>query len=142
MKRFRGTQAEYSELHKWIRKNKPQPECCQLCKKTKFVIIESKTTCRRNFKKRLDIELANISGKYKRDINDFMWLCQKCHREHDNINENLKKGIEKRCRYFVFGFCHYYRQKCNGEWNLCDIYKIMMEKNTPVTNVIPSETKT
>lgn len=29
-------------------------------------------------------ELANISGQYKRDTNDFQWVCRSCHTKIDN----------------------------------------------------------
>lgn len=29
------------------------------------------------------MELSNISGEYKRDVNDFEWLCVSCHRKKD-----------------------------------------------------------
>jgi len=35
------------------------------------------------------LELSNISGKYKRDINDYEWLCVKCHRIKDG---NMPQG--------------------------------------------------
>lgn len=48
-------------LHDWIRRRKSKPELCEECKKIP------------------PYDLSNISGKYKRDINDFRWLCRKCH---------------------------------------------------------------
>ena len=63
-----------SSLHEWIRNYKPKPKVCEICKKN------------------LPYDLANISGKYKRDITDFRWLCRKCHMENDG---RLKKLIEK-----------------------------------------------
>ena len=29
------------------------------------------------------LDLANISGCYKRDIGDFRWLCRRCHMTED-----------------------------------------------------------
>ena len=29
--------------------------------------------------------MANISGEYKRDVDDYEWLCLKCHRLFDSI---------------------------------------------------------
>ncbi len=54
-----------SSLHQWIKNHKPKPKFCEICKKNK------------------PYDLANISGKYKRDINDFEWLCRKCHMKKD-----------------------------------------------------------
>lgn len=60
-------------LHRWIRTHKPKPEVCELCHS------ESPR------------EVANISGQYKRDINDFQWVCRRCHMKSDNRITNLVK---------------------------------------------------
>jgi hypothetical protein len=70
---WKGNDVGYGALHKWISKNKPKPELCEECNKKKL------------------LELANISGEYKRDINDYRWLCRKCHMiSDDRIIKNLK----------------------------------------------------
>lgn len=56
-----GDKITYEALHQWIRRNKPKTNFCEECK----------------IKKPFDV--ANISGEYKRDINDFKWLCRSCH---------------------------------------------------------------
>lgn len=117
LKKFKGTLNEYQQLHSWIRKHKPKPECCELCKKTKIVLI-----WRRGPTKRIDLELANISGKYKKDIDDFMWICHKCHLEFDGT---MVRSDGKKCRYFCFGKCYYYKNKCVGSFKNCKIYQIM-----------------
>lgn len=62
---WKGDNVGYTVLHKWIRKNKPKPNVCEICgiKKPR--------------------EVANISRQYKRDINDFKWLCNNCHKKFD-----------------------------------------------------------
>jgi len=74
---WKGDEVGYNALHKWIRKNKPKPLLCVRC----------------NLRHALD--LANISGLYKRDVNDFEWLCRRCHILSDNRKELLYKGIVK-----------------------------------------------
>lgn len=64
----------YVAIHNWIRKNKSNPLICEMCEKKGYV------------------ELSNISGKYKRDINDFKWLCPKCHSIYDKKHRSF---IEK-----------------------------------------------
>ena len=59
----------YISLHRRIRKHKPKQKYCTIC----------------NEEKRL--ELANISGNYKNDIDDFVWLCNECHYLFDKINQ-------------------------------------------------------
>lgn len=64
---WKGDSVGYSALHSWIRKNKGTPKKCEHCGRTD--------------KKKY--EWANISGEYKRDLNDWIRLCTKCHREFD-----------------------------------------------------------
>lgn len=61
----------YRALHDWVRSRKPKPDVCADCK----------TAPPR--------DLANISQQYRRDINDFEWLCRKCHMTKDGRLENL-----------------------------------------------------
>ena len=56
----------YSALHAWVRRNKPKPLACKTCGKT--------TT---------KLYAANISGEYKRDLDDFIYLCGPCHDQFD-----------------------------------------------------------
>lgn len=90
--RWKGEDAGYSAKHIYIRKYGVKPDICSHC-------LE---------KKRL--EWANISGKYLRELSDWIALCKKCHKRfdrsaqcpngHDRISDNLYtdyRGIEK-CR--------------------------------------------
>jgi hypothetical protein len=65
---WKGNKVGYCSLHEWIRNRKPQPKQCQHCGK---------------LSKHLD--LANISGQYCRDINDYRYLCRSCHQVYDCI---------------------------------------------------------
>lgn len=73
-----GNKVGYSGVHRWVKMNKHKPEYCEDCW----------------LKKPLD--LTNISGEYKRDINDYEWLCRKCHMKKDGRYEkaidNLKNA--------------------------------------------------
>lgn len=62
---WKGDKVKYFGLHNWIRKYKPKPELCEECKD------------------KPPYDVANISGKYKRDINDFRYLCRRCHMKSD-----------------------------------------------------------
>ena len=73
---WKGDKASYSAIHYWVARNKIKPEGCEKC---------GKINCR--------LELANISGKYKRDINDYDWLCVKCHRNFDGWYEKILKKV-------------------------------------------------
>ena len=57
-------------LHNWVRRHKKRPTLCECCKK------------------KPPIDLANVSQEYKRDIDDFEWLCRRCHMAKDG---RLKK---------------------------------------------------
>lgn len=74
---WKGDNVGYSSLHEWVTKHKPKTALCENCKKNK------------------SYDLANISGKYKRDLNDFEWLCRKCHMVKDNRIKNLRRGNGK-----------------------------------------------
>ena len=65
---WKGDNASYSALHTWVHKHKPQSATCEHCHKVK------------------PLEAANISGKYLRDVNDYLWLCPRCHLYFDIVN--------------------------------------------------------
>ena len=89
---WKGNKVQFSALHIWISKNKPKPEFCVCCNKEK------------------PHDLANISGKYNRDINDFEWLCRKCHQIKDKTGER-------------------HRRKYKGKLALCPSCKIFKSKD-------------
>ena len=66
--RWKGDSVGYYALHNWIRKQKGKARKCEECGK--------EGRC----------HWANISGEYKRDINDFKSLCASCHRQYDYPN--------------------------------------------------------
>ena len=60
---WKGNKVGYTALHDWVKNHKTKPKFCEKCgTKSPY-------------------DLANISGKYKRDINDFKWVCRRCHRQ-------------------------------------------------------------
>ena len=65
---WKGDNVGYCSVHIWVRKHKVKPLLCEECHKVP------------------PRELANISGKYLRDINDYRYLCIKCHRREDYAN--------------------------------------------------------
>ena len=73
--RWKGDDVGYIALHQWVRKHKGEPNECEMCK----------TKTAKKF------EWANISGEYKRELNDWTRLCTKCHHEYDNIYTKLWK---------------------------------------------------
>lgn len=75
-----GDRVKYAGLHAWVRAHKPKSVKCENCKEAE------------------PLDLANVSGKYKRDINDFKWLCRKCHMLEDSRLDSFKK-MSKEPRY-------------------------------------------
>lgn len=70
---WKGDNVKYAGIYKWIREHKTKPKLCEECRKVK------------------PFDLANISGKYKRDINDYTYLCRSCHIRKDTLNKVVIK---------------------------------------------------
>jgi hypothetical protein len=69
---WKGNDVKEPALHDWVKRRKNKSKLCENCnEETPF-------------------DLANISGEYKRDINDYQWLCRKCHMVSDGRMNNLK----------------------------------------------------
>lgn len=68
---WKGKDVKYGGVHRWIKRHKEKSQTCEHCNK----------------KRKLD--LANISDKYKRDIDDYLWLCRSCHEKYDNTKFNI-----------------------------------------------------
>jgi hypothetical protein len=67
-KSWKGDDANYHSKHVYIYRKLGQPCFC--------------SNCKTNDKKK-NYEWANISGKYKRDLSDWIRLCIPCHRNYD-----------------------------------------------------------
>ena len=71
---WKGVKVGINALHAWVNRHKHKSSLCEKCKvKPPF-------------------DLANISQQYKRDLNDFQWLCRKCHMILDGRLERLNGG--------------------------------------------------
>lgn len=70
---WKGDEVGYSALHAWVRRVLGSPTSC--------------TDCGKKNLKGKQIHWANKSGEYKRNIEDWIRLCRKCHSEYD-----LKRG--------------------------------------------------
>ena len=70
---WKGDKVGYLGMHAWVRRNLVKQDFCADCKT------------------RSPYDLANISGKYKRDLTDWEWLCRRCHMLKDG---RLKKFAE------------------------------------------------
>lgn len=74
---WKGDKVGYQALHRWVERHKPKSKLCECCGKAK------------------PYDLANISGKYKRDIKDYEWLCRKCHMKKDGRNIKVLKNLKQ-----------------------------------------------
>ena len=63
---WKGNNAGIAAIHKWLKSHCKKPEKCERC---------SKVT--------IKLDLSNNSGLYKRDLNDYEWLCRSCHMKKD-----------------------------------------------------------
>ncbi len=70
-KHFNGTRKEYRAIHYWIGKQLGTPNTCVHCKKSGLIGH--------------DIQWANKSGEYKRELDDWLRLCQACHIKYDRL---------------------------------------------------------
>ena len=62
---WKGDNVGLIAIHLWVRKHLPKPELCPQCKK------------------KPPMDVANITGIYKRDIKNFQWMCRSCHHKFD-----------------------------------------------------------
>lgn len=74
--KWNGTLSEYKYLHYWISKYLGKSNICTQCKNE---YIGNK------------MHWANISGEYKKDPNDWIRLCARCHYNFDNTER--RRGI-------------------------------------------------
>lgn len=64
---WKGDNIKYLALYRWVRRNIPKPDLCQNC----FQVPP-----------RL---LANITGIYDRQFNNWNWICLDCNRGFKNV---------------------------------------------------------
>ena len=80
--KWAGEKVGKSGVHAWIEKTLGKPGKCEFC-----LTIEAKR-----------FEWANKTGKYLRNINDWIRLCSKCHHKYDDITN---RGWETRRAIYV-----------------------------------------
>lgn len=82
---WKGSKVSIGGIHDYVRARFPRPEKCQCC------MIG------------YPIDMANISQEYKRDLNDWEWLCRRCHMIKDGRMKNLRqyrpKNPVRTCRF-------------------------------------------
>lgn len=74
---WKGDKVGKVQVHTWVKKQMPRPDKCDKCGKIGGV------------------DLANRSDTYKRDLDDWDWLCRKCHMESDGRLEKFLSHSNK-----------------------------------------------
>lgn len=69
---WKGDDVGYHALHAWVEKELGKPDTCEHCGKTRLTSRQ--------------IHWANKSGKYLRELSDWIRLCAKCHKKYDKEN--------------------------------------------------------
>lgn len=75
--KWMGNNVGYSGIHSWVRRMKGEAKICEFCKSEE------------------NVQWANKSRLYKREISDWIELCAKCHYIYDNKGEKRWKGYTK-----------------------------------------------
>lgn len=72
---WKGEQVSYAGLHMWLNREKTKPKTCSKCGK--------KGSSR-------SIQWANIDGKYRRVLSDYIALCSSCHKLKDLAMKSIQ----------------------------------------------------
>lgn len=71
---WKGKLVGYSVLHRWVQKHLGVATICSTCFRT-----SNKTR----------LEWANLSGKYKRELDDWLPMCRSCHMKFDDVSKKV-----------------------------------------------------
>lgn len=74
---WKGDAAGVNAIHRWVERRKVKPALCENCNQ------------------REPKELANISGEYRRDVDDYLYLCMRCHLIFDDRWKHLQNNKPK-----------------------------------------------
>lgn len=66
---WKGEEVGYVGLHRWVRRELGKPKKCTNCSSAE------------------NVQWANKSHEYKRDLEDWIELCRSCHMRYDGIME-------------------------------------------------------
>lgn len=82
---WKGNAVGYCGVHDWVRLRLPVFSNCSFCEIPNRIIIDKRGVAR-NY-----LHLANLSGTYKRELEDWTYLCPPCHSYHDKNRNSIKK---------------------------------------------------
>jgi hypothetical protein len=86
---WKGDKAGYSSMHDWVRLRFPCPENCQKCGRKNYKIHHVPSNGKEydtNY-----LHLSNKSGQYTRSLEDWWYVCPKCHSALDRGRNSIKK---------------------------------------------------
>ena len=72
-----GDEVQYVGLHAWINRWKTKPIACEMC----GIVTEK-------------LDAANIDHKYRRVLEDYIYLCRRCHIAYDKKHNNYVGNTE------------------------------------------------
>ncbi len=87
-KEWKGDKAGYKAIHEWVRKRIKKSGSCAHCAADNRVIVDKLG------RSKSYLQLANLSGEYRRDITDWTWLCPRCHYWYDKGRDSIRKVFE------------------------------------------------
>lgn len=73
---WKGDGAGYAAIHRWLHRHKPRTGECEHCGARPF-----------NARCSTGTQFANLSGEYRRDVDDYLELCPSCHKILDLVRE-------------------------------------------------------
>ncbi len=76
--KWKGDDVGYGALHSWVKRRLQPPDKCPTCDRA------------------VPLDLANISQEYKRDLDDWEWLCRKCHMQQDGRGRSISNALKGR----------------------------------------------
>lgn len=80
---WKGNDAGYSAIHRWVARRLGAPKICSNCKTTEARVYD----------------WANISKEYKRVLTDWIRLCRKCHQTFDKYSKQTMWDFKNYGRY-------------------------------------------
>jgi hypothetical protein len=66
---WKGNEVSYAGIHNWLYRELGSPKTCWFCGNTKAI----------------KYDWANVSGRYKRELKDWVRLCRSCHQHMDGV---------------------------------------------------------
>ena len=104
--KWKGDSVGYRALHDWVVRYKGEPSSCSVCEKENIPGKDGRRT----------IQWANKSGKYLRNLDDWVRMCITCHKKHDYSLKEFKKAVCVCCSIEFLTKYHspkYCSQRCN-----------------------------